>query len=120
MLAVLEKFHKDTVQAKTTMYDFYGILEKLTDNTGIKPPDRYHEWIRMCRQFRHLLLLKHSTRTLAYSSSGVEGTKQGELAIECPACPRPGVNLPEGWEKTTPEERFVVFASQLARVYIEN
>ncbi|KAJ7839074.1 hypothetical protein B0H13DRAFT_1650401 [Mycena leptocephala] len=107
-LAVLEKFHRDTVQAKTTMYDFYGVLEKLTDNTGVKPPDRYHEWIRMCRQFQHLLLLKRGARAEAYSPSGVAGTKQGELAVECPACPRPGVNLPEGWENTTPEERFLI------------
>ncbi|KAJ6487280.1 hypothetical protein C8R47DRAFT_1216473 [Mycena vitilis] len=105
-LAVLEKFHQDTLQSKMTMYDFYGVLEKLTDNTGIKPPDRYHEWIRMCREFRHLMLLKRGGRALAYSS-GVDGTGQGELAIECPACPRPGVNLPDGWEKSSPEERFL-------------
>jgi hypothetical protein len=110
-LAVLEKFHRDTVQAKTTMYDFYGVLEKLTDNTGVKPPDRYHEWIQMCRQFQHLLLLKRGARAEAYSPSGVAGTKQGELAVECPACPRPGVNLPEGWENTTLEERFVALFS---------
>jgi hypothetical protein len=44
-LAVLGRFHQDTLQSKMTMYDFYGVLEKLMDNTGIKPPDRYHEWI---------------------------------------------------------------------------
>lgn len=30
---------------------------------------------------------------------GVLGTEQAGLAIECPACPQPGKNLPEGWEK---------------------
>ncbi|KAF7349568.1 CxC2 domain-containing protein [Mycena sanguinolenta] len=106
-ISVLEKFHQDTLQSKMTMYDFYGVLEKLTDNTGIKPPDRYHEWIRMCREFRHLMLLKRGGRALAYSTSGVDGTQQGELAIECPACPRPGVNLPEGWEDASLEDRFL-------------
>jgi hypothetical protein len=90
-----------------TMYDFYGVLEKLTDNTGIKPPDQYPKWICMCREFRHLRLLKRGACAVAYSSSGVNGTKPGELAIECPACPRPGVNLPEGWEKASLEERSV-------------
>ncbi|KAF7343819.1 CxC2 domain-containing protein [Mycena sanguinolenta] len=108
-ITVLERFHQDTLQSKMTMYDFYGVLEKLTDNTGIKPPDRYHEWIRMCREFRHLMLLKRGGRAVAYTASGVEGTQQGELAIQCPACPRPDVNLPTGWENASPEDRYVPF-----------
>ncbi|KAJ7865989.1 hypothetical protein B0H13DRAFT_1636845, partial [Mycena leptocephala] len=105
--AVLDQFHQETLQAKTTMYDFYGVLEKLTNNAGVKPPDRYHEWIRMCREYRHLLMLKRGGRATAYDSSGAEGTKPGELAIQCPACPRPGVNLPEGWEDTPPEKQHI-------------
>ncbi|KAJ7728436.1 hypothetical protein DFH07DRAFT_969869 [Mycena maculata] len=80
----LDDFVLLTHQAKTTMYDYYAVLEKKTDNTGIKPPDRYHEW--------------------AYDESGVEGTKEGALAIRCPGCPRPGVNLPEDWEDATEED----------------
>ncbi|KAJ7486368.1 hypothetical protein B0H11DRAFT_1721689 [Mycena galericulata] len=106
-LVVLEKYHLETLQAKTTMYDFYGVLEKLTDNTGIKPPDRYHEWIRMCREYRHLMLLKRGGRASSYASGGPAATTLGELAIQCPACPRPGVNLPEGWEDASPEDRFL-------------
>ncbi|KAJ6451209.1 hypothetical protein C8R47DRAFT_998609, partial [Mycena vitilis] len=106
-LNVLKKFHQDTLQSKMTMYDFYGVLEKLTDNTGIKPPDRYHEWIRMCREYRHITLLMRGGRAEAYAPSGVNGTAQGELALPCPACPRPGVNLPQGWENASQEERFL-------------
>ncbi|KAJ6512449.1 hypothetical protein C8R45DRAFT_813144, partial [Mycena sanguinolenta] len=96
-----------TLQSKMTMYDYYGVLEKLTDNTGIKPPDRYHKWIRMCREFRHLMLLKRGGRAMAYSALGVDGTRQGELAIECPACPRPNINLPVGWQDVPLEQRFL-------------
>ncbi|KAJ7431264.1 hypothetical protein FB451DRAFT_1421731 [Mycena latifolia] len=106
-LDVLSKFQQETLQSKMTMYDFYSVLEKLTDNTGIKPPDRYHEWLRMCRKFRHAMMLKRAGRATSYASGGAEATKQGELVLECPACPRPGVNLPEGWEKATPGERFL-------------
>ncbi|KAJ6467408.1 hypothetical protein C8R45DRAFT_1171845 [Mycena sanguinolenta] len=106
-ISVLETFHQDTLQSKMTMYDFYGVLEKLTDNTGIKPPDRYHEWIRMCREFRHLMLLKRGGHALAYTASGVDGTQAGELAIQCPACPRPNINLPDGWENVPLRERFL-------------
>ncbi|KAJ7500190.1 hypothetical protein B0H11DRAFT_2225734 [Mycena galericulata] len=104
-LNVLEQFHQETLQSKTTMYDFYAVLEKLTDNTGVRPPNRKDEWNRMCRQFRHLMLLKRGGRAIAYSSSGAAGTQQGELAIQCPVCPRPGVNLPDGWERAPPELR---------------
>ncbi|KAJ7430401.1 hypothetical protein FB451DRAFT_1345936 [Mycena latifolia] len=106
-LDVLSKFQQETLQSKMTMYNFYSVLEKLTDNTGIKPPDRYHEWLRMCRKFRHAMMLKRAGRATSYASGGAEATKQGELVLECPACPRPGVNLPEGWEKATPGERFL-------------
>ncbi|KAJ7499523.1 hypothetical protein FB451DRAFT_1385222 [Mycena latifolia] len=55
---LLDFFHVQTLQAKTTMYDFYVALEKLTNNAGVKPPNRYSEFLRMTRQWRHLLMLK--------------------------------------------------------------
>lgn len=33
-----------------------------------------------------------------HARGGVRATALGELAVECPACPQPGKNLPEGWE----------------------
>ncbi|KAJ7448160.1 hypothetical protein FB451DRAFT_1343347 [Mycena latifolia] len=102
---LLNFFHAQTLQAKTTMYDFYVTLEKLTDNTGVKPPNRYSEFLRMTRQWWHLLLLKRAGR--GHDPSGVDRTQPGECAVLCPACPRPGVNLPEGWENASPEDRFL-------------
>jgi hypothetical protein len=93
---VLDTFLTLTYQAKTTMYDYYLVLEKLTDNTGIKPPNRYQAFLRMVREYAHLLMLKRAGHT--HAQSGVMGTQQGELAVRCPCCPVPGVNLPEGWE----------------------
>ncbi|KAJ6499891.1 hypothetical protein DFH09DRAFT_945023 [Mycena vulgaris] len=95
-----------TLQSKVTMYDYYATLEKLTDNaTGDKPPNRYHAFLRMCREYRHLLMLKRAGR--GHDPSGVAGTKAGELAIRCPCCPRPGVNLPQDWDKCPPEDAFL-------------
>ncbi|KAJ7844968.1 hypothetical protein B0H13DRAFT_1647725 [Mycena leptocephala] len=102
----LDFFLLQTLQAKTTMYDFYGALEKATDAMGVsKPPKRYVEFLRIARQYRHLLMLKRGGR--GHAPSGVDGTKPGELAIQCPACPRPGVNLPDDWEKAPPELKFL-------------
>ncbi|KAF7345205.1 CxC2 domain-containing protein [Mycena sanguinolenta] len=103
--SVLDKFHLDTLQAKMTAYDFYTVLERLTDNTGVKPPDRYQVFLRMARQYRHLLMLKRAGR--GHDPSGVWGTGAGELAVECPVCPDPRVNLPEGWESAPPEDAFL-------------
>jgi hypothetical protein len=100
---VLDRFHLHTLQVKTMAYNFYAVLEKLTDNTGVKPPNRYQIFLRMARQYRHLLMLKRAGR--GHDPSGVLGTGAGELAIECPVCPNPKVNLPEGWENAPPESQ---------------
>ncbi|KAJ7876897.1 hypothetical protein B0H14DRAFT_2713442, partial [Mycena olivaceomarginata] len=34
-------------------------------------------------------------------------TARGELAVRCPCCPHPGVNLPEDWEKAGPGDQFL-------------
>ncbi|KAJ7840610.1 hypothetical protein B0H14DRAFT_3458005 [Mycena olivaceomarginata] len=104
-LSCLSLFLLNTWQAKTTAYDFYKMLEKLTDNTGAKLPNRYHAFLRMAREYRHLQMLKRAGR--GHDPTGVEGTKPGELAIRCPCCPRPGVNLPENWEDVPPEDAFL-------------
>ncbi|KAJ7028789.1 hypothetical protein C8F04DRAFT_1265542 [Mycena alexandri] len=103
---LLDQFREQTLQAKTTMYDAYRVLERLTNNVGVKPPDRYHEWIRMCREHSYVEMLIQAGRVVAYDSSGAAGTKSGECAVECPACPRPEVNLPEDWEDASPEEQY--------------
>ncbi|KAJ7827600.1 hypothetical protein B0H14DRAFT_3088313 [Mycena olivaceomarginata] len=93
------------VEAKTTMYDYYQTLVKLTSNDGTKPPDRYQVFIRICREYRHLMMLKRGGR--GHDAGGARATQSGELAVHCPACPRPGVNLPDGWENATKDQRFI-------------
>ncbi|KAJ7821058.1 hypothetical protein B0H13DRAFT_1920967 [Mycena leptocephala] len=101
--AILDRFQLEAVQAKTSAYDFYTVLEKLSDAAGVKPPDRYQVFLRMAREYRHLLMLKRAGR--GHDATGIWGTAAGELAVSCPACPRPGVNLPEGWEDALPGDR---------------
>ena len=48
-------------------------------------------------EWRHLKMLKRSGQ--GHDPSGVDGTKEGECCVLCPACPQPGKNLPEGWDK---------------------
>jgi hypothetical protein len=53
--------------------------------------------MRMVRQFRHIKLMKRAG--CGNVTGGIYDTEPGALAIKCPACPQPGVNLPEDWEK---------------------
>jgi len=64
--------------------------------------------MRMMLQWRHLKMLKWSGR--ANVDDGVSTTQPGGLAIRCPSCPRPGVNLPLGWQDTPPENRYVIYS----------
>ncbi|KAJ7731027.1 hypothetical protein B0H16DRAFT_1773254 [Mycena metata] len=112
-VAVLDQFQQETCQAKVMMYDFYGVLEKLTNNVGIKPPDRYREWLRMFREYEHCLLLLYGGRSCALDVTGAAGTKSGALTLDCPACPCPGVNLGEDW-MDAPRDKDHLFTLYLA------
>lgn len=43
-----------------------------------------------------------------YDPKGMQNTARGELALVCPACPIPGINLPPEWENALPEDRYCV------------
>ncbi|KAJ6480697.1 hypothetical protein C8R47DRAFT_1218545 [Mycena vitilis] len=106
-LVAVDAFHIMTLEGKVTSYDYYSGLEKLSDNTGLtKVPERYKAFMRIMREWRHLLMLKRAGR----GNDGdrlVAETRPGELAVVCPACPQPGVNLPNDWELATEEDRFL-------------
>lgn len=119
----LEFFHILALQAKLTFYDFYKTLMKRIDNSGLQHhpvslrlhdttlnltrclENHYRETFRAFRQWRHLKLLKRHGR--GHVKNGIETTSAGSCAVECPACPQPGRNLPENWRECPPELRCV-------------
>ncbi|KIP01514.1 hypothetical protein PHLGIDRAFT_80473 [Phlebiopsis gigantea 11061_1 CR5-6] len=104
---VLEHFHLLTLQSKTTAYDFYRTLQYITNNPGVDGMkfDRLKSFMRVAREWRHLKMLKRFGR--GHESSGTKGTRPGELVLQCPACPRPGYNLPENWESVSNDMKFL-------------
>ncbi|KAF9470217.1 hypothetical protein BDN70DRAFT_821625 [Pholiota conissans] len=87
---------------KASTYDFYRCLENLTDGAGINPPKfRYRALSRMIMQWRHLQMLKWAG--IQHEVAGIAGIKPGQLAIRCPSCPHPGINLLEGWDRVSDE-----------------
>ena len=63
--------------------------------------------MRIVHQWRNLKQLKCGGR--AYEDGGILGTNPGELALLCPACPHPGVNLPPNWELAPADKMCSIF-----------
>lgn len=106
---LLRNLHHLALTTKASTYDFYRALEKSTTSVGIDvPKSRYRALLRTVLQWRHLKLLKRGGR--GNDPTGVAGTQNGELAIRCPSCPWPGVNLPDDW-KNAPDGMKYVFKS---------
>ncbi|KAJ6472963.1 hypothetical protein DFH09DRAFT_1343669 [Mycena vulgaris] len=103
---VLRRYHLMALESKCSVGEFYQSIARETDNTGTEPVrDRYDEILRMAREWRHLQMLKRAGR--GHDTSGVAGTKPGECALLCPACPQPGKNLPPNWKEAPKEKRFL-------------
>ncbi|KDQ23111.1 hypothetical protein PLEOSDRAFT_1017784, partial [Pleurotus ostreatus PC15] len=93
---VLRLFQLLTFGSKVSGYEFYQTLVRLSNNLGENVPERYSAFMRIVREWRHIRLLKRSGR--GHDPTGVAGTKEGECAVLCPACPHPGKNLPHNWQ----------------------
>ncbi|KAF9785371.1 hypothetical protein BJ322DRAFT_979430, partial [Thelephora terrestris] len=78
-----------TLQGKLNLYDFYLAIMQKTDNQG-----RLKTMISRCaHQWRHLKGVKHVGG--AHQMHALSATAPGSFAVECPACPHPGRNLPD-------------------------
>ncbi|KAK7056153.1 CxC2 domain-containing protein [Favolaschia claudopus] len=119
--AVLRLFQVLNCLGKLSAYDFLRGLEKCTRHDGLeKPADRRKPFMHVVRQWRKVKRMKRFGR--GHEEAGVRGTKQGELALRCRACPQEGWNLPENWENTPPLLRFLycLFLSQDANFRLSN
>ncbi|KAH6887831.1 hypothetical protein BKA70DRAFT_1235793 [Coprinopsis sp. MPI-PUGE-AT-0042] len=97
----IEQFQELMLQGKTTLYDYYHTLIRLTDNMRLdKIPGRCNDFHNIIRYWRSLLQGKRSGR--GQDPAGINNTAEGELALECPACPHPGKNIPDDWTEAGP------------------
>ncbi|KAF8149064.1 hypothetical protein B0H34DRAFT_734685 [Crassisporium funariophilum] len=103
---LLKHFQILLFESKSTVFEVYQTLVRLTDNTGTTlVKDRYRTLLRVVREYRHIKMLKQAGR--GHDREGAEGTKCGQCAVLCPACPQPGINLPPDWQDAPPERRFL-------------
>ncbi|RDX40751.1 hypothetical protein OH76DRAFT_1459407 [Lentinus brumalis] len=108
---VMESFHLLAAQSKISAFDFYTSISRSSDNTGTnQPKDRYQSFLIMAREWRHLKMLKRGGR--GNILGGAVAPPSGSCAVECPACPHPGKNLPDNYADSPPKQ------SWLYRLYL--
>ncbi|KAJ7092128.1 hypothetical protein C8R43DRAFT_908179, partial [Mycena crocata] len=102
---VLRRYHLMSLESKCSMGEFYNSLARQTNNTGEPPASRYQEFINMTREWRNLELLKRAG--CGHVTEGIANSKPGSCALECPACPHPGQNLPPDWKNVSEDRKFL-------------
>ena len=91
--ALLDDFRLENLECKTTPYQYYQKLRRITNSTFPQSvPNRYPELRRVSRQWRQLKKWKWYGMPYDARTRG-----PGEMALFCPACPQPGVNLGPRW-----------------------
>ncbi|KAF8995279.1 hypothetical protein BDZ89DRAFT_925224, partial [Hymenopellis radicata] len=102
---VLDMFRLLSTVAQVNVRDFVTSLEQMTDPHGTeKVPDRYKAFGRMTRQWAFLLRLRRAG--VGHLIGGWTTAKEGSVAVQCWACPREHVNIPEGW-RDNPAMRYL-------------
>ncbi|KAK7678352.1 hypothetical protein QCA50_018701 [Cerrena zonata] len=93
---LLEHFDISNLEGKVSAYTYYNCLIRLTSNVFPKTvPNRYRELMRASRQWRDLMLRRRAGHPFVIPDAEIS---PGGLALFCPTCPQPGVNLPENWK----------------------
>ncbi|KAG1759239.1 hypothetical protein EDD22DRAFT_981115 [Suillus occidentalis] len=106
---VLDNFLIDALECKTSAMSFYQKLRRFTNNAfPHKIPDRYRELMRVSRIWRDLM----NRIRFGFGHETDRSPGPGDLALYCPACPQPGINLPSSWKDSYDEwlvmQRYVV------------
>ena len=91
---VLDDFRMTNLSCKSSCYQYYLKLRRLTSPAFPNSvPNRYHEFLRVSRQWRNLELRK------SFGFGHHDNPPQtGEMGHGCASCPQPGINLPDNWK----------------------
>lgn len=96
--AVLDDYRLSNLECKASAYQYFQKLRRQTSPMAPDTvPNLYHELRRTSRLWRWMKKLKWAG--IAHRSHTSLETQPGELANFCPACPQPGINLPDNWSK---------------------
>lgn len=103
-LAVLDQYRYSNLEMKASAYQFYQMLRRVTlPMSPTSVVNFYHELRRLSRLWRWMKKLKWAG--FGHKEADPMNVSPGELSNFCPACPQPGINLPEDWQ--TDKNRWV-------------
>ncbi|KAH9022866.1 hypothetical protein EDB84DRAFT_1589486 [Lactarius hengduanensis] len=109
--SVLDDFLADNLECKTTAQQYYSKLQGITNwMFPDRVPNLYKQLLRASRQWRDL---KSRMQSGLGHQQVRDSTDDGSIAIFCPACPQPGINLPNDWK-----DRYHDNPNQLIRTFI--
>ena len=106
---VLHHYDLINLEGKMSAWQYYSTLRRLSSN--VFPDvvvDRYRELMRALRQWRDLT----SRRRAGLPMDKDLRLEPGGLALFCPACPQPGVNLPVNWKDDPEQYVLLLFTSK--------
>src|SRR5271168_4065029 len=93
-----DNFRLCNLELKASAYQFYQLIRRLTMTMAPgEVLDLYRKFRRMARIWRWMKKLKWAG--YAGGPNKVKDVGAGELAIFCPACPQPGINIPDNWRE---------------------
>ncbi|KAH9478216.1 hypothetical protein JR316_0008669 [Psilocybe cubensis] len=96
---LLDYFRLSNLELKASAYQFYSLIRQVTNPMfPSSVVDLYNEFRRMSRLWRWMKKLKWSGFA-GHNGRAALSVGKGELGIFCPACPQPGVNLPDNWRE---------------------
>ena len=95
---VLDQFRLCNLELKASAYHYYRLLQRLTNPMNPSEViDLYREFRRMTRIWRWMKKLKWAG--YGNKTKKASDVKPGELAVFCPACPQPNINIPNNWKE---------------------
>ncbi|KAH9009792.1 hypothetical protein EDB85DRAFT_2162272 [Lactarius pseudohatsudake] len=109
--SVLDDFLADNLECKTTAQQYYSKLQSITNQMfPHHVPNLYKQLLRASHQWRDL---QNRIQSGLGHQHNRNSANDGSMAIFCPACPQPGINLPDDWKT-----RYHDQPNQLIRTFI--
>ena len=98
------------LELKSSAYHYYHLLQRITNPMEpAKVVNLYREFRRMSRIWRWMKRLKWA----GYGNTERPASEvtAGKLTVFCPACPQPGINIPDNWKEDP--ARYVSYSEKI-------
>ncbi|KAH9474718.1 hypothetical protein JR316_0013183 [Psilocybe cubensis] len=106
---VLNDHRLDNLECKSSSYQYHQKLRRKTSFAFTDyVPNRYAELCRVSRQWRNIKTRKW------FGHIDDSKPERGSLALFCPTCPQPGINLPENWREEATKNPYLFTRSVTA------